>query len=289
MKVSPLINEIWIYTKLIFKNWYILLLLILDAIAVIVQFFIPAVKLPTIIYVFIVIICFFIAGFIVFRENQKKYYETISTYEKNIKLLLNDNPDLPNNLLLEEFCPNLHIEFIEGSEYSYSQRETNNNIFDEDEPYLPLEKIRLNIRVTNTGNTELQILGINSNLFGFDCFGNYPITASSEKIFTGSNNEVKYPIVIQPTSILLFTIESKIYFYHVASDLLLAASLREIIKESNFEKVVIIFIKTIYPKDGSLHDFNVKLNFSTRPFFDYLFDFWEANGRSDLVRIAKGN
>jgi hypothetical protein len=288
MKISFQFVELWSYLKQIVKKWYFILLIVLDLLAVTVQYFVPKFTLPSFLYVLIIIISFFIAGFDIFRENQKKYFETVSNYEKNIKQLLKDSYETPDQFLLEEINPNLLIEFIEGSEYSFSPRETNNLNYDEDLPFLPLVKIRLNLRVTNNGNTELQILGIASNLYSYNCFENYPISAGTERIITGLDSEVKYPIIMHPTKTLLCTIESKIYFNHITSDLLLAASLREIITKSNFEKVVNVLFKAIYPKDSSLHEFNVNLNFSTRHFFDYLLNFWEEKSRNDLVRIAKG-
>jgi hypothetical protein len=276
---SP-VSEFWSYLKLILKKWYIILVVMLDLVAVVIPIFNPSLSMPSSIYLLIIILSFLGAGFDVYRENQNTLQNTIKKYDDVMRSIIKHDSNASEQILkIEELIPNIQIEFFEGSEYSFPLRLHDGKYFTDDLP----------LRLTNTGNVNLQIIGIGSNLIQ-SFFVNYPIDIGIDEYFT-EEKDIHYPFEIARQNHSLITVKSKL---HIQSSfrgnaILFAAKLRETISKSDFTKKVIFTVSAINPSDSSIITFHDSFEFSMKPFFDILFKFWEETGRQDLIKLAKGS
>lgn len=286
MKSNAIVLEIITYCRLIVKKWVFLLALALDVVGVIVQYIFP-IKIPPSGYGIIAVLGLLIANFEIYRENQRSYHATLSEYERRIETIAPTSISFPK--LPEDPRPQIVISLIEGSEYSFTLLDATHERTYSSNENLPDFHYSMNIKIENSGNTDLQIIGISSDLGHAISFATYPLVSRREEFVNDKGEKLTFPIILSVKKSIYIHLKSIITLGPTDSELLFAASLRESLSSKNLNKSVTISVEGFLPSDDSIHKFEERFSISVKHLRDLLFFFWERINRDDLSQLAKTN
>lgn len=279
----PLFLDLRIYFLALLKKWLFWLFLILDAIALIIQFLDPRFRLEQIYYIGFALIGFAWSSFEVYRELLQAH----------------------RKVLPEKFNPisSLAISFVEGNEYSvfidepypYSniqivlnqiEREKLESHYDEygilfvdGKPYyqLPSAYIDMNLRVENSGDLSIDIIDIEKTVD----LAYSPVRVFSDAAINENGKAVIFPKHIKSGEIFLVKARVSVSVGISQNPAQFAATFRQLTTPFN----ATILFETL-DSIGKNHSYGVKIKISWKPVIDLYINQWQQYYQKDYLRLA---
>lgn len=239
------------YLSRLSKKWILWLFLLGDSVGIIAGAIEPSIKLPLPAYWGLALVGLLWAGFQVHRDLLKQ---------------------LPK---AEEAHPDLGIDLMEGSEYSY--RFSQHPVFAE---HAAKAHISIHSRLSNTGNTDLIILSMNAEFQVFEG----PWSVDEGKPFHDSQPLLTRPIHLEPGGVLYCDLESEIT-PDPQKALRFAARLASA-SISSTPMEVQLRVETVDPS-GKIMDFWQNFEIATRPLRELYLRAWQVAKETELLRLAK--
>jgi hypothetical protein len=260
---------------------------------VIVQIFIPSLKLPQPIYLIIALVGLIWAGFISYVEILKK---NLSDEKPIIPGLSIAKSIIPGLSIAKSIIPELSIMFEEGNEYSYSLDQTEISLLrdlrkattkkgekyidPENEFTLPKSLVTLFVRLENTGLIPINLLTIFAEI---DLAKPYQFMVPD--VFLSDGTQISYPKLLKPKDILQVKIIGKIFPFSLFSDAQIAARNRELLDKKIFVEAE-VYIEFTNP-EGNMQREKESHRLSLTPLCKLYTSHWTKIGRTDLVNLAK--
>lgn len=295
-RLRSTLHEVANYAKLVFSRWILWLFVLLDFIALLVQFVTPQLGLPPLVYGLLALIGFFWAGFDVHRQTIRSHEKTVATYRNTIdKLSREINIDA---LLLK---PNIAVSLLEGNEYTYSLHDEKRltqslakiqAYSDEVEPdadnkestySLPNADLHLHLRIENLG-CSVDILAINTE---FDRDRGLPFSLGMAKSLTLDGESVKYPVSLQPGTIHHYDLDVRIRPHAFHTEAQFSARLKDSRDQKKYTQNVEIWLEAV-DASGTRTKFSIESNVSVRPLIDLYINHWQKAEKHELIRLAGG-
>jgi hypothetical protein len=263
------------YGKNLAKKWILWLFLALDSIAIIVQFFIPTLRFPQLIYILILVIGLIWAGFQTYLDLLQKIPSEARPIE-----------------------PDVNIYFNEGNEYSYrfqrieevyssgvlklnskKQREKLEKEFHEQ--VLPKAFIDINFRIENKGLVSVDVISVNGSFES-----KLPYHFMVPNISYQNNLPITYPIKLDPTNVVQLCSIDYIFTMYL-TEAQVAANTRILFNENAMIETDISI--EVIDSDGKIYKFRSQMKVSVIPLCNMYLSHWKNIGRNDLVTLATGN
>jgi hypothetical protein len=198
--MKPSFQLFWMFIKEIGKKWMLWLFVVLDIVAVVVQIFVPSLKIHQSVYVGLFVIGLIWASF----ETYLGLLTKIPSKERPIK-------------------PDVSLFFVEGNEYIYEFDTTFGPV---DELILPKTLLTTHVRIENTGLVDVKILSINGNI---DFYQPYQFMVPDP--VSSDNIPLDFPLNLESKNSLIVNITASVFPFNLLTAAQIAARSRELISD----------------------------------------------------------
>lgn len=289
--LDMLLGDLRLFVLSLVKKWLLWIFLILDVIALIIQYIYPNYKLPQGYYIGFAILGIVWSSFQVYRDLLNDY--------KKISL-----EKLPEKLAI----PNLDISFVEGSEYKFSidnpyddfemqiakiEKDAKDNktdfhvnengiIFANGEVlyFMPNSNLEINFRIENTGDIPIDILDIRVGETPNNYTLSRPIGFGLQK-FTVDSKPIRFPLYINTKDVVVVSSKEKIMLGLGANNAKFAAEFQALPKSFQVHAKV----ETL-AENGKKKIYQTSLSISWRPLIDLYVTQWKHYSQTDYLRLA---
>lgn len=277
--------DLWSFISLLTRKWLLWIFLVLDFIALIIQYNNPNYKLPQGYYVGFAVLGILWSSFQVYRD-------LLTDYKKLI-------PGTSNRI------SNLDISFVEGNEYKFSlddpygdgierikrRAKDNNSDFRVDENgiiyiddiilySLPEGYLEINFRIENTGDFPIDILDIDVGEDATNYTLTRPVSFGVNTLIVDSK-PIQFPLYINAKDVIVISSKDKISLGIGANYAKFAAEFQKLPKSFRVNAKV-----DTLAEDGKRKTYTTSLDISWRPLIDLYVGQWKHYSQTDYLRLA---
>lgn len=257
-------NSFRAYLELLFEEWLLRLLLIVDLIGLLVALFWQGVRIPSEAFWLIALVGLLYGSF--------RVYQKVA----------------PVPEAAEE--TNLTIELVEGSEYEYSMLDPSSTPHRRQENQIPSIVVTVRARITNPNDSSVTIAKVDAR---FNTVYEYelPIDTVLRSSFGGLDKpefpgDLSYPIELAPTQSIPVVFKGGIRLSRL-NDTQIAARLKQMVSNPHIQKFAIEV--EVLDVQNEIKEFRNVFDVSAMPLRELIFEHWRENGELALLDLAGGS